>query len=228
MTSYTSDKRKYYVVWEGHAPGIYDSWDECRQQIEGFPGAKYRSYPNLADATEAFRGDPKEQLAMMRSIMRHRQTILPPEIPGTKLRDYSVVPEIRLDAIAVDGACAKNPGPMEYRAVEVATGREIFHVGPLQGGTNNIAEYLAIIHAAALLHKQGNYTTPIYSDSRTAQSWVRKRHSNTKIEPTAANAQVLALLERANAWMAANDIVNPLLKWDTDSWGEIPADFGRK
>ncbi len=219
--SFTSDKRKYYVVWEGYAPGIYDTWEECRRQVEGFPGAKYRSFNNLMDATTAFRGDPAAQLEIMRAIAKKMKST-------PVVADYSAFPEIRMDAIAVDGACAKNPGPMEYRAVRVATGEEIFRIGPLAGGTNNIAEYLAIIHAAALLHKSGDYTTPIYSDSRTAQSWVRKRHSNTKIEPTAENAKVRALLERANAWMASNDITNPLLKWDTERWGEIPADFGRK
>lgn len=220
--NFTSDKRKYYVVWNGFAPGIYDTWEECRRQVEGFSGARYRSYNNLIDATEAFRGDPDEQLELMRAIAgRMKRT------PAQQV-DYSAFPEIRLDAIAVDGACARNPGPMEYRGVRVSTGEEFFRIGPLDGGTNNIAEYIAIIHAAALLHKSGDYTTPIYSDSRTAQSWIRKRHSNTKIEPTPENAKVRALLERADAWMEVNDIINPLLKWDTELWGEIPADFGRK
>ena len=117
---------------------------------------------------------------------------------------------------------------MEYRCVRVADGVEIFHIGPLEGGTNNIAEYLAIIHAAAMLQKQGNAITPIYSDSRTAMSWIKRRQSNTTITPNTHNAKVLELLRRADAWIAANPIPNPLLKWDTDAWGEIPADFNRK
>ena len=211
-------ERKFYVVWEGRAPGIYDSWEEARLQVEGFPGAKYKSYPNQTAATEAFRGDPREQLAIARELGKHI---------GMKI-DYTLFPDIRLDAIAVDGACAKNPGPMEYRGVRVADGVEIFHVGPYEGGTNNIAEYLAIIHAAALFARSGDTTTPIYSDSRTAQAWIRRGHSNTHIEPTAANAPLRAVLARADAWIASHRIPNPILKWDTDHWGEIPADFGRK
>ena len=208
---------KYYVVWEGRAPGIYDSWDECRDQVEGYPNAKYKGYSNLAAATEAFRGNPAEQMEFARALKKH-----------ISAPDYSAFPDIRTDAVAVDGACAGNPGPMEYRCVRVADGVEIFRIGPLEGGTNNIGEYLAIIHAASLLARRGLTQVPIYSDSRTALSWIRKGHSNTTITPDGSNTQVVELLARADAWLASHRIANPLLKWDTDRWGEIPADFGRK
>ena len=207
------------MVWEGRAPGIYDSWEECREQVEGWPEAKYRSYDNLETATLAFRGDPKEQLAFARALKRH----------VSQPTDYGAFPEIRLDGVAVDGACAGNPGKMEYRCVRVADGVEIFRVGPLEGGTNNIGEYLALIHAAALLKRRGQTRVPIYSDSRTAQAWVRKGHSNTKVEATEANAAVIEMLRRADEWLQANaPIQNPIIKWETEKWGEIPADFGRK
>lgn len=211
-------KRKFYVVWEGRAPGVYDSWEECQAQVDGYPGARYRGYPSQADAVAAFRGDNRAELELFRVIGAH----------GNDIVNYSAFPEIRLDAIAVDGACAKNPGPMEYRGVAVATGKEIFHMGPLDGGTNNIGEYVAIIHAASLLARRGDFTTPIYSDSRTALSWIRRRRSNTTLQPSADNVRVVELLRRADAWIADNRIVNPLLKWNTELWGEIPADFGRK
>lgn len=217
-----ADKRKYYVVWDGRAPGIYDSWEECFEQVNGFPDAKYKSYSSLEAATEAFRGDPREQLAFARSLRQQMGTARAEAI------DYTLIPEIRLDAVAVDGACAGNPGPMEYRCVRVIDGVEIFRVGPLEGGTNNIGEYLAIIHAASLLAKRGLSNVPIYSDSQTAQGWVRKGHSNTKLVPNANNGKVIELLARADAWLAANRISNPIIKWDTERWGEIPADFGRK
>lgn len=210
--------RKYYVVWEGRAPGIYDSWEECRIQVEGFPDARYKAYTSLNAATEAFRGNPAEQLSFARALGRQLAA----------LPDRATSQEIRRDALAVDGACACNPGPMEYRCVRVSDGVEIFHVGPLEGGTNNIGEYLAIIHAAALLAQRGLYDVPIYSDSKTALSWVRRGHSNSHIEPDGRNGKVLDMLARADAWLAANGVRNPLLKWDTALWGEIPADFGRK
>lgn len=211
-------KRKFYVVWEGRAPGVYDSWEECEAQVNGFPGARYKAFGSQADAVAAFRGNGNDDLEIFRQIGAHKFDIV----------NYSAFPEIRLDAIAVDGACAKNPGPMEYRCVKVATGEEIFHMGPLEGGTNNIGEYIALIHAASLLARNGDFTTPIYSDSKTALSWVRRGHSNTSLQPNAKNTKVIDLLRRADAWLANNRIVNPILKWNTELWGEIPADFGRK
>lgn len=213
-----SSRRKFYVVWDGRAPGIYDSWEEARDQIDGYPGARYKSFNSLDAATAAFRGRPEDHMSFLRKLAEHKNAPV----------DYSAIPDIRLDAIAVDGACAHNPGPMEYRGVRVADGVEIFHVGPLAGGTNNIGEYLALIHVAALLAQRGDTSTPIYSDSRTALSWLRRGHSNTHIAATPENAPLMAILARADAWLATHRIPNPILKWDTDSWGEIPADFGRK
>ena len=210
--------RKFYVVWDGRAPGIYDSWEEARLQIEGFPNARYRAYGSQEEATRAFRGDARQEMALYRQMAARKAEAV----------NYAAM-NIRGDAIAVDGACWRNPGPMEYRGVSVGTGKEIFRVGPVANATNNIGEYLAIIHAAALLKQRGDFTTPIYSDSRTALAWIRAGHHRSKIVPNAGNARACDLLRRADAWLAANGpIRNPLLKWDTENWGEIPADFGRK
>ncbi len=118
---------------------------------------------------------------------------------------------------------------MEYRGVRVSDGSEIFRVGPLPDGTNNVAEYLALVHALAMLDKQGDHTTPIYSDSRTAQSWLRGGAHRSKLARTPANAKIHEMLQRADMWLASHrPTANPIIKWDTDNWGEIPADFGRK
>lgn len=223
-----SSKRKFYVVWVGHNPGIYDTWADAQEQVTHFPGAKYKSFDDIDEATAAYRGDPREQLGLMRAILHHKPDFNP---SAQEPRDYSTIPGIQLDAIAVDGACAGNPGRMEYRAVRVCDGSEVFRIGdkmPLTG-TNNIAEYLAMIHLAALLAKAGDFTTPIYTDSRNTLAWLRRGHSKTTLASTPATARTLELLARADAWLAANGpIRNPILKWPTDQWGEIPADFGRK
>ncbi len=117
---------------------------------------------------------------------------------------------------------------MEYRGVRVADGAELFRVGPYDGGTNNIGEYLALVHALALLDRAGDTTTPVYSDSVTGQAWVRRRAANTRITPTEANAPLRAVIERADRWLQTRRPPNPIINWDTERWGEIPADFGRK
>lgn len=210
--------RKFYVVWKGFSPGIYDSWEECKLQVTGFPGAEYKSFDSQEAATRAYRGDYNEQIQLLRSIaMNHRETV-----------NYEAIPDIIKDSIAVDGACSGNPGPMEYRGVDVMTGAEIFHVGPLADGTNNVAEYLALIHVLAFLKKANNTETVVYSDSRTALSWLRNRGHKSKLARTKNNDKIFDMLARADKWIQSNVSYNRVIKWDTEKWGEIPADFDRK
>lgn len=136
------NQRKFYVVWSGNAPGIYDSWEECKAQVEGYPGARYKGFNSLEDATMAFRGDAEDELYALRAIAGH----------GTPIVNYEAFPEIERNAIAVDAACAGNPGRMEYRGVDVASGVELFRFGPVDDGTNNVGEFLALVHALSLIH----------------------------------------------------------------------------
>lgn len=211
-------KKKFYVVWEGRATGVFDSWEECQLQVEGYPGAKFKGFNTAQEAVEAFRGDPTAQMDLLRNIATYSAPVV----------NYESIPQIKLDAIAVDAACSRNPGPVEYRGVWVRTGQELFRVGPFAGGTNNIGEFCALIHALALCERKGRTDIPIYSDSRTAQAWLRNGAVKTSLTPTAENAQLRSVLERAVRWMQTHPVINPILKWNTDEWGEIPADFGRK
>ena len=129
-------------------------------------------------------------------------------------------------ALCVDAACSGNPGPMEYRGVHIPSGKEVFRFGPIQG-TNNIGEFLAIVHALALM-QQKNISMPIYSDSVSGMAWVRNRKAKTTLSRTAQAEQALDLVARAENWLRTNQVQVPILKWDTENWGEIPADFGRK
>ena len=212
-------RRKFYVVWEGQNPGIYDTWEECEAQVKNYPGARYKAYDDQTAATLAFRGNDRDTVDMLRAIASHKPKVV----------NYEAFPDIILDSIAVDGACAKNPGPMEYQGVRVRTGEQVFHVGPLEDGTNNVGEYLALIHALALLDKEGDTTTAIYSDSRTAISWIRRGGHRSTLARTTKNGKIFAMLDRADKWLLAHyPVKNPIYKWDTEQWGEIPADFGRK
>ena len=145
-------------------------------------------------------------------------------------RNDTVLPlpnEVMANAWAVDAACSGNPGPMEYQCIDLQTGAQVFHYGPLHG-TNNIGEFLAIVHALALLKQQGDGSTPIYSDSRTGIAWVRDRKCKSKLVPNAKNAELMQIVRRAEAWLLRNTFTNRIIKWNTEEWGEIPADFGRK
>ena len=130
------------------------------------------------------------------------------------------------EALCVDAACSGNPGMMEYRGVHLPSGKEVFHFGPIKG-TNNIGEFLAIVHGLALM-KQKGIRMPIYSDSVSGLAWVRNRKAKTTLSYTEETAKALDLVRRAEYWLRQNAIDVPVLKWNTEEWGEIPADFGRK
>ena len=205
-------KQKYYVVWKGIQPGIYEKWDEAKAQITGFQGAQFKSFETQAEAILAYREGYK--------FVNNKKT------DATKTLGSNS--KIIKPSISVDAACSGNPGDMEYRGVDNQNGAELFKRGPYPDGTNNIGEFLAIVHALSILKKNGHDTLPIYSDSETAMTWVRKKKANTKLELTSRNHELFELIKRAESWLIKNTYKNPILKWETTKWGENPADFGRK
>ena len=296
---------KYYVVWRGKQPGIYDNWPDCQAQVLGFAGAAYKSFKTEAEARAAFARPAEESVTMpgrkpaaaqaasagseggtagtvvanattddgrnipvkekiitgKKEIITGKEKNIPgiishpsapavpqsggavasPRLPGAMgqggmpqnppdWRNDTVLPlppEVEAQAWAVDAACSGNPGRMEYRGIDLRTGAVVFHFGPMFG-TNNIGEFLAIVHALALMKKNGTKLT-IYSDSRNAILWVKKGKCNTKLARGKKTEPIYDLIGRAEAWLAANGTggVN-IKKWETSRWGEIPADFGRK
>lgn len=211
-------KKKYYVVWNGMNPGIYDSWTDCQLQIKGFPGAQYASFKSESLAKQAYDSGYEAYRADKAPPKSSKKTIILDQYPEIVIQD----------AWAVDAACAGNPGRMEYQCVLVRDKSLVFHLGPFALGTNNIGEFLAIVHAAALLKKNEDLQRAIYTDSRTAISWVKKKKVKTNLVKNRSTEQLYGLIGRAEDWLKRNEILNPILKWDTDEWGEIPADFGRK
>jgi ribonuclease HI len=219
-------KKKFYVVWKGRTPGVYDSWDACKKEVDGFQGALYKGFPDKASADAAFanggeRLEVKGERLPLTSHLSPFTSHLPP-------------------FIAVDAACSGNPGKMEYQGKFVdfvtnpATVVTLFKSPVFENGTNNIGEFLAIVHALAW-QKQKRTQYPIYSDSVNAQKWVREKQCRTKLQPNDKNAYLFELIDRAETWLRENDNwmrenanVIPVLKWKTEVWGEIPADFGRK
>jgi ribonuclease HI len=205
-------RQKYYVVWQGVKPGIYTSWEACKAQVSGFENARYKSFESEEEAQKAFADNPWKHIGL-------KKRIVPASLPSSA--------EIIAESIAVDAACSGNPGRMEYRGVYVADRTEIFHVGPFEDGTNNIGEFLGIVHELALL-AQKKSNLPIYSDSVNAIKWVERKKCNTKLKETSRNQIIFELIARAEKWLNENSYSNPILKWQTEIWGEIPADFGRK
>lgn len=208
-------KKKFYVVWKGKKQGVFSSWEECKESVDGFKGAEYKSFPDLNMANKAF-SESYEQykgIASPKVVLSEEQKAL--------------IGEPEMNTISVDAACSGNPGVMEYQGVHTQTKKVIFRKGPYQDSTNNIGEFLALVHALAYL-KNKNDATSIYSDSKIAMGWVKKKRINTKLERNERNKDSFELVDRAIKWLHHNDYPNKIIKWETKVWGEIPADFGRK
>ena len=207
-------KQKFYVVWEGVTPGVYTSWTDCQLQIKGYEGAKYKSFDTREEAERALATSPYAYIG--KNAKKKSEKVSSETLPACVIDN----------SLAVDAACSGNPGPMEYRGVHIASRQEVSHFGPTKG-TNNIGEFLAIVHGLALL-KQKGFDMPIYSDSVNAISWVRQKKCKTKLPRTAETEELFKLIERAEKWLRENTYTTRILKWETKEWGEIPADFGRK
>ena len=208
-------KPKFYVVWKGRAPGIYDSWEACNAQIKGFPGAEFKSFKTRVMAEEAYNTSSEKYIGQ--DIF---ETTLTPE-------QIALLGNPRMDGIAVDAAWNTFTGDVEYQGIEMKTCKELFHQGPFTDGTINIAEFLAIVHALAHCHRSG-LTCPIYSDSRNAIGWVKDKEVRTNHPRRETNTKLFELVDRALAWLNIHEYPNELLKRETQAWGENPADFGRK
>lgn len=202
-------KQKYYVVWEGREVGVFDKWDSAKKQIENFSGARYKGFESKEEAEKAFQAGP------------------PKFVPKTKSAVQATTERPLTRSIAVDAACSGNPGKMEYRGVSLWDNKEIFHM-KFDLGTNNIGEFLAIVHGLGLLMQKNATDITIYSDSQIAISWIRQKICKTKLEYTPRTAELFDLVKRAERWLETHEVVNPIVKWPTEIWGEIPADFGRK
>ena len=219
-------KAKFYVVWQGRKAGIYDSWAACEAQVKGVV-AKYKGFATREEAENAFAGNPEDYIT-------HKSTAEGNLLSTTKqstgnrsanLQRSDLSP--KFPALAVDAACSGNPGVMEFRGVIADTGTQVFHRGPYAAGTNNMGEFLALVLGLAYL-KLHNLPWVLYSDSKTAISWVRQKQCKTKIEWTAKNQDLFLAVRAAEKWLHENTWTTTICKWETEHWGEIPADFGRK
>jgi len=209
-------KKKYYTVWNGHHIGVFETWEDCKAQIKDFQGAQYKSFVSFDAAKMALNGNYKDYIGKSK---KYKSALSEAQLKK--------IGQPNFNSISVDAASSGNPGIMEYRGVDTKSKKQLFHQGPFDQGTNNIGEFLAIVHGLAFL-KQNQSNRIIYTDSKTAMSWIRKKNCNTKLERSSKNEVLFELVDRAINWLKINTYTTIIVKWETKAWGEIPADFGRK
>jgi ribonuclease HI len=217
-------KQRFYVVWVGKKVGVFDSWTECKKSVDGFEGAKYKGFDSEKEAMQAYKSNYYDYCKEAKQENNKRITI---ETKSIKKGDFLYDSQLPIiDSIATDAACSGNPGVMEYQGVYIKTGKRIFYY-KTELGTNNIGEFLGIVHGLSYL-KRHNLPQPLYTDSVNAMKWVKKKKCMTKLPENNKTKDLFDYIRRAELWLENNTYSTQIIKWNTDSWGEIPADFGRK
>jgi ribonuclease HI len=209
-------KKKFYIVWNGSRPGVYSTWSECEGVTKGVKGAKFKSFPTRVAAERAFRDGAtahwgKGKTKTKKSTVRKASVGEP--IPGS---------------LCVDAAWNSVTKVMEYRGVWLDDGSVVFAEGPFEAATNNIGEFLAVVQALEYLSDRDSEAA-VYTDSKTAMSWVRKRLVRSEsIQLGKTSKEIEHMVEAALKWMKGNPQRSRVLKWETQVWGDVPADYGRK
>lgn len=198
---------KYYAVIRGRKPGVYGSWEECKLQTDKFTGSLYKSYGTKKEAEEAF---------ARKSIDEN--------IEDDEVKELTY----EGNSISVDGSTRNNTGLTEYQGVRTDTGEKLFGSKLYKSGTNNLAEFIALVVGIRYLDKKG-LNIPIYTDSMTAMAWLRNKKVNTDLKVNEDTKEILEDVKVAEGYIKGVDIGKyDVRKWETKDWGESKADFGRK
>lgn len=205
-------EKKFYVVRKWKKIWIFDSRDECKENVSGFSDAKYKWFSSIEEAETALQEWWEKYYEVKKTEKKEK----------VKNEDIPFFSE----SIAVDAACSWNPWEMEYRWIDLQTWEEIFHE-KFKIWTNNIWEFLAIVHWLNYLWDDNR---TIYSDSKIAISWVNQWKCKTQVnsDENSDFSRTLKAIERAEKQLKENWIKHRILKRNTEDWWEIPADFGRK
>jgi ribonuclease HI len=237
----------HYVVWKGRKPGVYDSWSECYEQVNGYSGPVYKGFHSRGEAKEALKRDPliyvrglpgkntsqKSHDQLKKEARRRNRYERRAEKRQQRKEAQAVVQRqerLELPCIVVDGSYLGNLDRMEYQAIGLPQNAIIFSDGPYRGGGASIAEFLGLVKGLQYLENR-QMDMLIYSDSKTALSWVRRCKVNSVIlKRDDCPDQVKEMVQDALGWLRSNTDFTKgrFRKWHTTFWGENPADYGRK
>lgn len=238
---------QYYAVWIGKKPGIYDNWNDCKEQVDKFPGSKFRKLKSTEynAAIMEFnneKGEGLHKISVDSVTSNSSNTVVvnkPKEIKVDSFQEKVLENLNKSESfnnqkplegvLTVDGA--SNGENCEFQAVWYPSGEHVSRSKKYEGGTNNIAEFLGIVFALKYLMKN-NLPLKVYSDSVTAMAWYRNKKANSTANETGkATDELNTLIAESEGFLRKNAHIlksAEVMKWHTGKWGEIPADFGRK
>lgn len=119
-------------------------------------------------------------------------------------------------------------GKCEHRTIDIASGEIVHESVVYEQGTINLAEFLAIYWSLRFLHNRGDATTTVWSDSLYAINWIAAKQTRSKMPLNEFTYEIVDAAAEAVEWLKKHSPHNPIRKWRTDLWGDIPSDYGRK
>ena len=142
---------KYYVVHKGRKPGIYNSWDECKAQVDGFNGPIFKKFENKDDAEiflkEGFKNIKINKPTKKENIDKKNEKLINDELNNDEKKIF----------IYTDGSCIKfNNGIFKAGYGIYIPSKKIKISEPLlnQKQTNNRAELLSILESIKYLNEE--------------------------------------------------------------------------
>ena len=199
-------EKKRYVVRNWKETWIFEDWTSVQPIVSWFSWAKFKWFSSRSEAEQAFQNWPDEYYQ-----------------PKKKWNEKDL-PFVK-KSIAVDAACSSATGVMEYKGIDLVSEKEIFNFS-FPEGTNNIWEFLAIVHGLSWLKTEKKDDYSLYSDSRNAIGRVKEKRCKTNFVPK--DEKLMEIIKRAENWLKTNSYTTEILKRDTENRWEIPADFWRK
>jgi ribonuclease HI len=176
--------KKYYVVWKGIKPGIYDSWPAAKSQTDGRADAQFMGFPTKAEAQAAYQSTYTKAL-MRRSLHKSpsasssNSTTIANNISNNNLHGNNNTADIN---IYCDGACSPNPGKSGtgiaiYENINEKSQLTSLWYGLYQAnGTNNTAELNGLLKSFEIAQKYiaQNKKVQVLSDSKYSIDCITK------------------------------------------------------
>lgn len=175
---------KFYAVAKGRSTGIFSSWNEAKTLVDGYTGAKYKSFPTRNEASE-WLTNPTTTVIPKSVVNFGYNPQAEPELTRVQHDPNSVV-------IYTDGSCIDQVGGWAYVIVDNATRKQIaYDYGrvPVKRCTNNIAELYAI--GKAIRSQPVGTKIQLFTDSKYSINsisvwvinWIKNGWITSKGEP---------------------------------------------
>ena len=180
--------KKYYAVRVGHNPGIYVTWSDCENQVKGFPGAQYKSFPTEAEA-KAYMGTvsianssiAKQSRAKKTSVATSKKMSLGEYLNKQTDNIHQIVESDSCEVRAfIDGSFDKRKGVVGSGGV-ILLGTEEIEFSLSNTEPNHVAywnvsgELLAALHVVDYALNHGYTSCSLYYDYMGIEMWATGR-----------------------------------------------------